>query len=168
MPIKTSPSAEISFLTNYTPYSPPTGTVVVENIKDMITFDLQPKTTPTILNYSIGTDKSYVNTITIKNITTNAKINIQLSFNNNIFIVDRTNVTVNNQNTILVELRPNQTEQFEIKVKNSMLDQKMTYQLQQTQIKMNIQSIEINDVVLKNLSTSVFTTQVFPETITLD
>lgn len=168
MAIKTAPSTEIPFLQNYQPYSPTLGTTFVDEIKNMVTYNLQPNTTATTIDYSIGTSKSYVNTLTIKNITTNVKINMRVTFNNNIFIVDRANVTTNNEAPLSIELQPNQTEQFIIKVKNSMLDQKITYTPQQTQIKVNIESININDVALRDISTSIFTTQVLPVTITLD
>lgn len=174
MPIKTAPSTEIPFLQNYQPYSPPLGTTLVDELKDMITYDLQPTVNPTEVDYSIGTSKSYLTTLTIKNITTNVTIYIEVSFDKNIFIINQSNliaadVVIDNEIPLLfTELQPNQTEQFVLEIRNGMLDQKVTHQIEQTQIKVKIRNIKINDVALKDITTSVFTTQALPTTITLD
>lgn len=167
MAIKTTPSTQIPFLQQYIPYTIPLNAVVVDDINNMISYDLQPNKNTTI-NYSIGTDKVYETIMNIKNITTNCKIKVNVSFNNNIFVIDRNNFTKNNTSPLIFELQPSQVEQLLIRVKNETLDTKISYQPEQTQIKLVVENIIQTEPILRNVSTEMFSKQSLPETITLD
>jgi hypothetical protein len=80
----------IPFLLSYTPYVPPTGTSTVNSINDMVVITFNP---PTEINYAIGTTQQYNDVITVKNITSNVRLETTIEFNDKMLGIRTDNTT---------------------------------------------------------------------------
>ena len=75
----------IPFLLSYEPYRPPTGTRTLNSINDMVVISFNP---PSEINYAIGTDTQYNNTIIVKNVTSNVTLEVVIEFNDKILDIN--------------------------------------------------------------------------------
>jgi hypothetical protein len=65
------------YLISYTPQTFPSGTAYVSSVKDMIAYNISSSFTSS-LNYSVGAENLYSFTLSLKNVTTNTNLNVNL------------------------------------------------------------------------------------------
>jgi hypothetical protein len=81
--ITTNTLTNKSFLLSYIPYQLDAGTLPAYTIQDMVSYNLQPGTSPSRINYFIGAANNYTEILTIKNITTNAVLDVEVTIDGN-------------------------------------------------------------------------------------
>lgn len=79
MPIKTAPSVQIDYLSNYVPYNL-ADNILVEDIDDILTYSVQEFDPPVTVNYTFGSSQLLVKTILIKNTTSNANVEVRFEY----------------------------------------------------------------------------------------
>jgi hypothetical protein len=122
MPVKLTTTQTIPFLSSYTPPVLP-DTPLVEDIRDMISVDLQTLETPYIVEYPIGAsfDNPLAFRVTFRNLTTNATLTVsQKQTKDLLLLLDDNNVFENR--TISLVLPPNETRGLNILFNNNLLN----------------------------------------------
>jgi len=77
--ITTDTLTDKSYMLSYIPYRLDDGQEPAYTVADMVTYNLQPNTVPTIINYYLGSPDNYVEELIIRNITTNAILDVKVS-----------------------------------------------------------------------------------------
>jgi hypothetical protein len=134
----------IPFLLSYEPYRPPTGTQLVNSINDMVTISFNP---PSEINYAVGVDQQYNDTIIVRNMTSNAALEVAIEFNDKI-------LGINTNNTIspyVFTLAPNIQTSIPVQLKTSFLDQQSSIAPTTVPIKFTVKNLLNGTVVLRNV-----------------
>jgi hypothetical protein len=122
MPVKLAPSDNILFLANYTPPRLP-DTSLIEDIRDMISVDLQSLTTPYAINYLIGAFDvdPLAFRVTFRNLTTNATLTVSQEQTRDLLLLLNDNNVLTNR-TISLTLAPGETRGLNILFNNNLLN----------------------------------------------
>jgi hypothetical protein len=134
----------IPFLLNYEPYRPSTGTQVVSSINDMVTISFNP---PSEINYVIGAEQQYNDTIIVRNTTLNAPLEVTIEFNDKILDINTNNTT----SPYVFTLAPNIQTSFPVQLKTSFLDQRSSITPTMLPIQFTVKNLLNGTVVLKNV-----------------
>lgn len=156
MPIKYKASDEIPYLTRYIPYSIPENTLEIENIRQMISYNMIPSEIPVNINYFIGSATSFVTELFFKNLTDNATLMLAVSYDPAIF-----NISANE-----LVLNPGQTLSVIVETDNEYLNKKM-YSNLLTNIIVSVTNVATGEIVVKNTSITNLPTSTLPESITV-
>lgn len=167
MPIKDYVSGEVQYLTSYTPFAIIDGVESTDFIDQMISIDLQPMTTPTVIDYYIGAATSYSNMLTLKNLTQNTTLTGLIEFNKEFFVVHEQDRYIDTVNSISFTLVPEETRQFIISVKNKSLNNTLSYSSTETKISVSIKNIVTDQLVLKRSNVVLLEPKMFPQNITV-
>lgn len=112
MPIKNIVTGDVPYLRSYTPYVESAGNKSVDLIQDMVSVDMIPPTQPTTITYKIGTPNKLITFLTVKNLTSNTTLKINVDYDNTIFTIGDTERTIG----------PEQTTQFSVESNNFLLN----------------------------------------------
>lgn len=133
----------IPFLLSYEPYQPPTGTRVINSINDMVTINFNP---PSEINYSIGTDQQYNDTIIIRNTTSNVTLEANIEFNDKILSIN----TNNTASPYVFRLAPGTQTSLPVQLKFAFFDQRSSVAPTTVPIKFTVKNLTNGTVALKN------------------
>jgi hypothetical protein len=134
----------IPFLLSYEPYQPPTGTRVINSINDMVTISFNP---PSEINYNIGTDQQYNDTIIIRNTTSNVTLEASIEFNDKILSINTNNTT----SPYVFRLAPNTQTSLPVQLKFSFFNQRSSITPTTVPIKFTVKNLTNGSVALKNI-----------------
>ena len=162
MPIQGQTVNPIPFLLSYVPYNISGDTGIVENINQMISYNLLPNPSGTSVDHRTGTVSSYEKILRIKNITANADLSITITYPLEFILVPS-----NGTAPIVFNLPPNSVREFTIKFNTTRLDA-MSYQtptIKNIELKVNV--IGNGSLILKNNNSTTLPTEVWPSEITI-
>jgi len=134
----------IPFLLSYTPYTPPTGTNTINSVNDMVVINFIP---PTEINYALGTSQQYNDTIIIRNITSNVRLETTIEFNDKIFGIS-TNNTIS---PYVFVVEPGAQATIPVTLKTAFLDARAGTAPITTPINFTVKSLSNGTVALKNI-----------------
>jgi hypothetical protein len=154
----------VPYLISYEPYTLDSTNVACDLITDMISFDLRTRPVPTTVNYFVGARSSYVTTLAIKNITLNAKLNVIVEFDNQIFILDKEQST----NKLTVDLSPGQTKEYGIELNKSRLDSRVDPVGFLNNITLTIKNYANGSMIIKSVTTNLLAEKFLPDTINVE
>jgi hypothetical protein len=153
----------IPFLVNYTAPSPLQGQIVCNNVRDMVSVDVQPNELPVELEYYVGAEVTYELSVRVKNLTTNATLRVSMPFSNTIFIVENSN----KPNSIEFTLSPQETKQLNIQLNNEGLNESANYDKFQINLPLNIAFIENGMLIVKNSNVTILPPTTLPLEVTV-
>jgi hypothetical protein len=113
--ITTNTITDKQFFVSYTPYQIPANTIPAYTVSDMITYNLEPNDTPVSLEYFVGAESNYVEVFTIRNITTNAALDIEVVIDN------RADIWLLEESKQRVTIGPGQSHVFEFRLNRTAL-----------------------------------------------
>lgn len=151
MTIQPPAAVNIPYLVSYREYQPPSGTVLLDYVKDMVSYNLVEPTSSVALEYNIGADGDYPQTLIVKNITNNARLKIRIQYDTQIFTI--TNPDTNQiGNPVEFIIPAEQTKNITIKINKDNLNQKTEREVIPTEIKMFVTNLYNSTVITKNVS----------------
>ena len=112
-------------------YPLPNGIEATDQIGNMISYNIVPTLSGVTLDYNIGAADNFNFTLSIKNLTTNVSLEIDIE-HENYFIINQTNFI----------LGPEQTTNIPIKVDNSVINEYGRALQFLTQITLNVKNIK--------------------------
>ena len=171
MPIKSTSTGTIPYLVSTQPYVLPEGSILAENIEDMVSYSILPRSSevstntnrPTNIDYYIGATGSFSNILAVKNMTNNAILEVSMTYNS-VFSVSEVGSSTS-ANPLIVTLNAGQTKQFNIKLLTEILDTQVNSVGINADIRMLIKNILNQTVVTKNINTAPLQTVTIPETV---
>lgn len=134
----------IPFLIDFTPYK--FSGEICQSIDDMVSIGLQQKFNISTVDYDIGSNDDVNIPVSVKNITNNTRLEVTITFNKNMFVVD----VDQNIDTITITLEPNQTRIFTFFLNKQMLDQ--TVGMFDTNISVKIRNLTNGGLITRNVS----------------
>ncbi len=134
----------IPYLLSYEPYKPLQGTRVINSINDMVTISFNP---PSEINYAIGTDQQYNDTIIVRNITSNVTLQITIEFNDAILNIN----TNNTKSPYVFTLGPNIQTSLSVQLKTSFFDRQSNITPVTAPVKFTVKNLLNGTVALKNV-----------------
>lgn len=172
MPIKNFITGDVPYLERYNPYQVPLGTIEAGTISDMISYDVKPHFSPTMIEYVLGSTDLYVESLNIKNITLNADVEVTVRYFKNIFYVDYTDNLVSKD--IGVEGRelkkvlfPGENIKFTIVLNNSLMDAGI-YNEADTSITLVARNVENGKIVTKIPTLPVYVQRYLPQKVRIE
>jgi hypothetical protein len=156
MPIKNTITGTIPFLQSYVPYSLASTETETDLINDMVSVDISPPATPVILEYGVGTPNSYVTSLYVKNLTSNATLKVGIVYDKTIFNISTTEYTIS----------PDSTIEFVIRSNNQLLNARLISN-SITTISLNITNLTSGVIITKSVSATKLAERKFPENIVL-
>lgn len=164
-------SNNIPFLKKYTPYRLQSGIVEVNSINDMVSYEIIPKSVPTLIEYHVGTTRTYVVDLVITNITDNSNIEVSCEYNNTIFDIKSNAIssqtTVQQTSTITTLLKPTDLGSFTVSLQNAILNRLATSALLETAINISVRNLENGLLITKKENINLFEKKQFPDKITV-
>jgi len=134
----------IPFLLSYTPYTPPAGTNTINSINDMVVITFAP---PTEINYAIGTSQQYNDTIVVKNITANVRLETTIEFNDKM-------VGIRTDNTIspyVFIVEPGAQVMLPVTLKTAFFDARSSIAPATVPINFTVKNLSNGSVALRNI-----------------
>ena len=156
MPIKNTPTGTIPFLKSYVPYSNNANETSADFIQDMVSVDISSPPKPIALEYNMGTPNSYVTSLFVKNLTSNAILKVGVVYDKTIFSIS----------TVEQNISPGSTVEFVIRSNNRLLNARLISNAT-TSISLNIANLTSGVLITRNLSTTRLPEKNFPENIVL-
>jgi len=101
-----------SFFKDFTPYTLANGIVATETLSEMISYDITARVNPSTVNYQLGTSNTYEFTLSVKNLTRDITLDIEIE-HENYFQVQNNNYT----------LTPEQIQESIIQLNKSVLNE---------------------------------------------
>lgn len=142
------------FLKSYTPYQTPSDTRLADAVDDMISYNLTTSNSLKTLNYSVGAEGSYQQNFTIKNLTTNVVLDIEVSKKTDAFFI--------NLSPLQFSLNPLQTKTFSFALNKQYLNAITTKSELDAYVNIVVKNRKNGSIALRDVTTSVIT----PEKIT--
>lgn len=133
----------IPFLLSYEPYRPPAGTRTINSINDMVVISFNP---PSEINYAIGTDTQYNDTIIVSNTTSNVTLEVVIEFNDKILSIN-TNAVSPYQFTI----KPNTQVSLPVRLKTTYFDERSSVAPVTAPINFTVKNLSNGSVALKKI-----------------
>ena len=133
----------IPFLLSYEPYRPPTGTRTLNSINDMVVISFNP---PSEINYAIGTDTQYNNTIIVKNVTSNVTLEVVIEFNDKIL-----DINTNAVSPYQFRINPNTQALLPIRLKTAYFDERSSVAPVTAPINFTVKNLSNGSVALKTI-----------------
>lgn len=168
MPIKNFFTGQVSFLETYTPFGIEESLQVIDAIEDMISYEINSTQVPVELNYNIGAEMSYMDAFRLKNLTTNVTIEVNISFDNQIFTVYEEGTFADGKTPLKFNMLPEQTKQFIIVTNNNFLDSKQPYFTNLSNIEITFKNISNGNFVSKRTTTQSLLKRMFPTSVTVE
>jgi hypothetical protein len=162
MPIQGQTVNPIPFLLSYTPYSAPADTSVIDDINQMISYNLLPNPLGTSVNYTMGGISSYEKILRVKNITANTELLVTITYPPEFTITPG-----NAPGPISFNLSANNVREFIIKFNTTQLDSVVYQTPTAKNIEITINNINNGSLVLKNNNSTLLPTEVWPAEITI-
>lgn len=134
----------IPFLLSYEPYQPPTGTRVINSINDMVAISFNP---PSEINYAIGTDQQYNDTIIVRNTTSNVTLEASIEFNDTILSINTNNTT----SPYVFRLAPDTQTSLPVQLKFAFFDQRSSVTPTTVPVKFTVKNLTNGSVALKTI-----------------
>ena len=134
----------IPFLLSYEPYQPPTGTRVINSIDDMVVINFNP---PLEINYAIGTDQQYNDTIIIRNTTLNVSLEVTVEFNDKILGIN----TNNTMSPYIFTLASGTQTSLPVQLKSAFFDARSSVAAVTTPINFTVKNLSNGSVALKTI-----------------
>jgi hypothetical protein len=169
MPLKNFTTGQVPYLENYTPFP---EIAEITTVGDMFTYDLAPNTNPTIIEYALGTDNSYVATLNIRNITANVDLEAVITYSKDWFILKTSTDAVfedaaNNTTKITKTFKPSEILNIDIMVNNFVLDlAQLDNQL--TSINVAVTNITNTDIARRNVTIQPYNRRVLPNSLRIE
>lgn len=167
MPIKTAPSEEIPYLSNYRPYSIGTE-VLAENINEMFSYNIVPNSQPTNIDYYFGIARdAIVTNLAFNNLTKNATLSFEFLYDGaymNVVTGTRSGINNAGKTTSAILLEPGQTKIIIVLVDKDKMQPE--YQNILTNCEVRVQYLPTGELVFRNLAVSPLALEVLPNTIT--
>ena len=132
------------FLLSYEPYQPPAGTRVINSINDMVVISFNP---PSQINYAIGTNTQYNDTIIVSNITSNVTLEVVIEFNDKIMIINTPSTTSPYQ----FRINPNTQVSLAVQLKTAFFDERAITTPVTTPINFTVKNLSNGSVALKKI-----------------
>jgi len=134
----------IPFLLSYEPYQPPTGTRVINSINDMVVISFNP---PSEINYAIGTDQEYNDTIIVRNTTSNVSLEVTIEFNDKILSINTNNTT----SPYVFTLASGTQTSLPVQLKSAFFDARSSVAAVTTPINFTVKNLSNGSVALKTI-----------------
>lgn len=140
-------SSSTPFLQSYQPYQIPANTQLAETVENMISYDIVANGAPTNFTYLIGAENSYSFSIVLKNITTNAVLDVEIRQDKEIFTVLTERI---------FELSPGQTVRIDLEINKPYLNSITTVFNFLATMELRVSNRQNGTVVLVDLTTDGF------------
>lgn len=173
MPIKTSTTGNIPYLENYDPFRLSNGIVEASTISDMITYDIKPRDVSTNIDYVLGSADLYVETLNIKNITTNANIEITVRYFKNLFFIDYKQPSdTRDVGTDLKEIKTilsaGSIATFDIVLNNSLIDAGIYTNSVSANLVIVARNLQNGQLITRRSDAVLYTDQYFPQRVRIE
>lgn len=153
MPIKSNFTDSVQTI-SFTPFRLPENTLLIENIEEMFSYDLQVPEQPVEIDYTIGSTDVYSFDLFVKNLTRNATLTISIEYNKEIFVIENDTIILN----------PEETKAIKVTLNAQRLDLYVVKTTFSEQVKISVTNIENNTVVYRNAAVTVLSQIPFPTT----
>ena len=169
MPLKNFTTGQVPYLENYTPFP---EIAEITTVGDMFTYDLAPNTNPTIIEYVLAADNSYVATFNMRNITTNVDLEVVITYSKDWFILKDIPGAVfedveNNMTRITKTLKPAEIISVDVTVNNSILDlAQLDNQL--TSINVAVTNVTNMEIARRNVTIQPYNRRVLPNSLRVE
>lgn len=140
---------------SFTPYQLRTDEVVCDFVSDMVSVNLAPRNPATSLVYDIGAENSYSDTMFVKNLTTNATLQIAIEFDRQVFTVSKESF----------ELGPNQETSIEISLNKNGLNTLPGLNGETKEFTLKVTNLNNGSLIVKNTKVPPHVPRELPETI---
>lgn len=171
MPIKTAPNGEISYFIDYEPYTLPDGQEEPREVRDMVSVDVQPSTSPSTINYYIGAENSYTLTVTFKNLTNNTILDVRASVPPYAFTSNEARLLPSTPNllrrVIEIVLEPQEVKTINMSLDKNELNASSQARFDNFSIPYTVRNRKNGTIVTKNINVTQLEQITLPETITI-
>jgi hypothetical protein len=140
---------------SFTPYTIGVDEVVCDYVSDMVSVDMAPRNPATKLNYDIGAENTYSDTMFVKNLTSNTSLKIELIFDEQIFYVSKNSF----------ELGPNQETTIDISLNKNGLNTLPGLNEQIKEFTLKVTNLNNGTLIVKNTKVPPHVKRELPETI---
>lgn len=140
---------------SFTPYQLNTNEAVCDLVSDMVSVNLAPRNPATTLVYDIGAENSYSDTMFVKNLTTNATLQVVLEFDRQIFIVSEE----------IFELNPGEETSIEISLNKNGLNTLPGLNGETKEFTLKVTNLNNGSLIVKNTKVPPHVSRELPETI---
>lgn len=140
---------------SFTPYSLSAEEVVCDFVSDMVSVDIVPRNPATILTYDIGAENTYSETMFVKNLTSNATLQIVIEFDRQVFNVSEE----------IFELGPTQETSIEISLNKNGLNTLPGLNGETKEFTLKVTNLNNGSLIVKNTKVSPHVPRELPETI---
>jgi len=169
MPIKNFTTGQIPYLENYKPYGDINEAV---SISDMIAYDLTPNPFATRIDYTLGSEDLYVKTLNIKNITTNAEIELTVVYSRIWFYLNFINPLITrdvgiDRRAVTLILKPLETTKIDILLNNSSVDLASERNVL-SDIVVNVRNLPNGQIITRAANVQGYTTVNFPARVRIE
>lgn len=147
------------FFSSFTPITLLNDEQIVTSINDMVSYSIQPSNTTTVINQPYGAGNFYNFILSIKNITKNINLQINLSSKELLF------TTGGFKNFVLL---PNQLREISIAIDEKKFNSLIAATPIEELVSLEVRNIESNTYAIKNLSAELFTREVLPNEINIE
>lgn len=143
-----------SYFKSFEPYSLPNGIEATDQIGNMISYNVIPTLSGVNLDYNIGAADNFNFTLSVKNLTTNVSLQIDIE-HENYFIINKTNFI----------LGPEQVTNIPIRVDNSVINEYGRALQFLTQITLNVKNIKNGTFAQRRIGVEGLQQVTLPNTI---
>lgn len=140
---------------SFTPYQIQSDEAVCDFVSDMVSVNLAPRNPATTLVYDIGAENTYSDVMFVKNLTTNATLQILLEFDTQIF-------TVSNES---FELGPEQETSIQISLNKNGLNTLPGLKGETKEFTLKVTNLNNGALIVKNTKVPPHVPRELPETI---
>jgi hypothetical protein len=146
MALRLPKSADIPFLTSYTPFASPEQEAV--SIDDMVRVTIPPDLLTSDLNYVIGLGEDSEYLVSIVNVTANANLSILITCSNKA-LTNPDAVIVDGQLKLTTQIRPRETFNTTFSLNKENLDASDNYDVYPINFSLTVRNIFNGSIVLK-------------------
>jgi hypothetical protein len=148
----------IPYLINFIPNK--VEGVLCQSINDMVSVSLQQNVPISTINYNVGSFDDVLIPLSVKNITNNTNLEIEVLLDDTIFLLNASNFTGKK-----FRLIPGEIVTFTISLNKDVMDK--TSIRENTDISIKIKNVTNNGIVTKNSSATMLNMDFLNETVTL-
>jgi hypothetical protein len=173
MPIKNSTTGNIPYLESYEPFKLTNGLVEASTISEMISYDIKPSDFSTSIEYVLGSQDLYIKALNIKNITTNADVELSIRYFKNLFFVNYGGITQTREfGTELKEIKtilsPGTNAKFDIVLNNALIDAGIYRNSVNANLVVVARNLQNGNIITKRTDATVYENQYFPRRVRIE
>lgn len=150
-------AGQTPFFKNFGSYAVDDNLEIVETVAGMISYSLIPHTPATIIDHNVGAENNYVLRLSVKNLTTNANLDILIETVDDYFTVDNSNFT----------LRPEETRDIVISMNNGYVNRPNIFDFASS-IKLIVSNLSTNTIITRRVDVEPLQVNSLPNLITIE